>query len=251
MTTWQHPQSFPELGRHQVHVWRANLDLSSTEIIKLTALLSDDEINRANQFRFSQHKRRFIAARGILRQLLSAYLEVNPGSLDFSYESKGKPCLASQTKLQFNISHSQEYALFGFIYEHQIGVDIEYQRSVPDALKIAQRFFSPREFRMLAETEPERQAELFFQFWTAKEAYLKALGIGLSGSLSEIEIAFDCEHCPYLLAVQGKPATALDWSLYPCSPVTDYLGAIAISKRIAPRQLAFWHWLPDSNAISL
>ncbi|MEL6581715.1 MAG: 4'-phosphopantetheinyl transferase superfamily protein [Cyanobacteria bacterium J06621_12] len=251
MTIWQHTQCFPKLEKHQAHIWRANLDLNTTEITKLAALLSPDETVRANRFRFRQHKRRFIAARGILRQLLGAYLEANPCSLNFSYGEKGKPVLSSSTKLQFNVSHSQEYALLGFIPEHLIGVDIEYQRAIPDALKIAQRFFSPQEFKMLRETVPSQQAKLFFQLWTAKEAYLKALGTGLSGSLTEAEIAFDCNQSPYLLSMQEKPAPISDWSLYSCTPVANYLGAIAINKQASSQQVTFWHWLPDLFTTSI
>ena len=245
MTNWQHPQHFPKLEKHQAHVWHANLDLNTTEINQLATLLSAEETARANRFRFREHKRRFIAARGILRQLLGAYLAINPRTVDFSYGEKGKPTLSNVTELQFNISHSQASALLGFSLEHLIGVDLEYQRGLTDALKIAQRFFSPRESRMLQETAPEQQEKLFFQLWTAKEAYLKALGIGLSGSLAGVEIAFDSNQSPYLFSLQEKSVAISDWSLYSCTPITNYLGAIALNPKISAQQVNFWHWLPN------
>ena len=145
---WQKPSPLPYLSRDRVHLWCANLDLTKSEIKQLANFLSADEVERANRFRFPQHCKRFIVARGILRQLLGNYLKVDPQDLIFTYGEQGKPLLTAKVKsdsLEFNISHSQEYALFGFTLNHSLGVDLEYQRQMPDALKIARRFLlSPR-----------------------------------------------------------------------------------------------------------
>ncbi|MGL5832081.1 MAG: 4'-phosphopantetheinyl transferase family protein [Waterburya sp.] len=242
---WQTLTQLPTLRDSQVHLWRANLDLSPSEIEELTTLLSTDEIARANKFHFVQHKSRFIAARGILRQLLGNYLKVSPCSLTFTYSDRGKPQLPHNSLLQFNLSHSQNYGLFGFTLNHLIGVDLEYQRVMPDALNIAQRFFSVREFKMLAEVPQEQQSKLFFQLWTAKEAYLKAIGTGLSGSLASIEISFDENHSPYLSPSQKDQVETNAWSLYSCTPEINYLGAIAINSGISEQHLNYWHWSPD------
>jgi 4'-phosphopantetheinyl transferase len=237
---WQTPSQLPTLRDSLVHAWRANLALSTPEIEELTTLLSTDEIARADKFRFVQHRSRFIAARGILRQLLGNYLKVSPRSLVFSYSDRGKPRLAKDSSLQFNISHSQEYALFCFTLNHLIGVDIEYQRTMPDALKIAQRFFSAREYKMLEQVSIEQQPKLFFQFWTAKEAYLKATGTGLSASLDSVEIALNQSKSLYLSTL--KKDTIMNWSLYSCTPATDYSAAIAINAQIPAQDLNYWHW---------
>ncbi|MGL6345273.1 MAG: 4'-phosphopantetheinyl transferase family protein, partial [Waterburya sp.] len=145
-TIWQHPPQQPRLDHNQVHVWRANLDLPTTAIEELAAILSHDEIARANRFRFTKDRNRFIAARSILRQLLGKYLQITPDKLEFEYSDRGKPRLSASMPnsfLQFNVSHSHEYALYGFIYDQAIGVDIEYLREMSDAVKIAERFFSP------------------------------------------------------------------------------------------------------------
>jgi 4'-phosphopantetheinyl transferase len=242
MTTWQHLQGFPTLKNGQVHLWRANLALSTSEIEELSVSLSADEMVRANKFRFVQHKHRFIAARGILRQLLGNYLQVSPCNLSFTYSDRGKPRLAEDSALQFNISHSEAYALLGFTLDHLIGVDLEYQKPMTEAVKIAQRFFSPSEFKILAATPPEEQVQLFFRFWTAKEAYLKAIGTGLSGSLSEVEVVLNETQSRYLLTLPEAQPENSPWSLYPCSPETNYLGAIAINSDIQPQQISYWHW---------
>ncbi len=244
-TVWQDPLQLPVLEDNQVHIWRANLDLSETELDYLTAFLSPDEITRANKFRFPHLKTRFTAARGILRQLLGHYLSISPRKVEFQYSDRGKPQLSkikSDHSLQFNISHSQEYALFGFTDQALIGVDLEYIRDMSDALKIAERFFSVREYKLLQETAKDEQQALFFTLWTAKEAYLKAVGTGLAGSLDAVEIELDLRGNPYLHSIQGDRDVTVDWSLYPCLPTTDYLGAIAVKTDKSPKQINFWHW---------
>ncbi|MEL6930245.1 MAG: 4'-phosphopantetheinyl transferase superfamily protein [Cyanobacteria bacterium J06600_6] len=246
MTIWQVPNHFPTLKNDRVHIWRANLKLSTQQIERLETCLSTDEIVRAQKFRFPQHKRRFIAARGILRHLLSGYLGRQPQNLCFTYGNKGKPHLdqnqATQSPLQFNLSHSQEYALFGFNLQHLIGVDLEYQRPMPDALKIARRFFAEREFQMLAESDREQQSLLFFQLWTAKEAYLKAVGTGLADSLARVEIACDRSNSLSLLAIQEQPEAVMNWSLFSCTPAANYAAAIAINTEGTTKKIDYWHW---------
>ncbi len=246
MTIWHSPLCQPVLDEHQVHIWRANLDLPAAEVVPLATCLSIDEIDRGSKFRFPEHKRRFIVARGILRQLLSNYLNISPKSVKFDYGDRGKPqILQSNTvhPLQFNISHSQEYALFGFTIDSLIGVDIEYLREMPDAAKIAQRFFSPREFDLIKNLAIEEQSKLFLKIWTAKEAYLKAIGTGLSGSLASINIDFE-EYSRDALsfAINGNTTAKNNWSIYSCIPAADYVGTIAIETEISKEQIDFWNW---------
>ena len=246
MTIWQNPLRQPALDKHQVHIWRANLDLPTAEVDHLTTFLSTDELHRASKFRFPEHKRRFIVARGILRELLSHYLDISPESVQFNYSDRGKPQLlkpSTECPLQFNISHSQEYALFGFTTSNLIGVDIEYLREMPDSVKIAQRFFSPREFDLIKNLAIKEQSQGFFKLWTAKEAYLKAIGTGLSGSLAGVEIDFaEDSSSNLLLTINGDTMARNNWCIYSCLPATNYAGAIAVETQINKKQIDFWSW---------
>ena len=245
MTVWQNSSSPISLDKNQIHLWRAHLDLPAIVVNELTNLLSADEIERANKFCFPEHKRRFIVARSILRQLLSNYLHLNPKDLEFAYSNLGKPSIIQSNKisfLQFNLSHSQEYALFGFSNYHLIGVDLEYLRTMSDASKIAERFFSPREFNLISNLPLEQQSQLFFKLWTAKEAYLKAVGTGLSGSLASVDIGLDQNHQTSLLAINGDPMTAQNWSIHSCFPAPNYVATIAINTKITAQQIHFWNW---------
>ena len=241
---WQHPIDLPTLNENRVHLWRARLDVTDLEIARLATVLSPDEEARANRFRFARHRRRFVVARGILRRLLGNYLNVEPKDLQFVYGDRGKPQLKDlheTISLQFNVSHSHEYALYGFTHHYPIGVDIEYLREMPDLMRIARRFFSHQEYELLNEASEEARSKLFFQLWTAKEAYLKAIGTGIAGSLADIDLAVDEVLSPRLLAVKGNKLTAAKWSLYSCIPVAGYIASVAIET--APvTVIDFWHW---------
>ena len=242
---WQNPLHHPVLDRERVHIWRANLDISPDEVTHLSTLLSLDETARANKYRFPEHKRRFIVARGILRQLLGNYLDISPNDLKFEYGDRGKPhVLGSNTckALQFNISHSEEYALFGFTSDRLIGVDIEYLREMPDAVKIAKRFFSPKEYDLIRNLNAKQQCQAFFKLWTAKEAYFKAIGTGLSGYLASIDINFDSSGDRIRLSSSDNSTSVDNWSIYPCVPASNYVGTIAIDTRVVKQQIHFWSW---------
>ena len=245
-TLWQNSSSSqPKLANGQVHVWRASLDLPTEEIERLVTLLSTDEIARANKFHFLEHERRFIAARGILRQLLGNYLKISPNTIEFEYSDCGKPRLAASMNnsfLQFNVSHSLEYALYGFTNHHLIGVDIEFLREIRDTAELAKRFFTHREFQLIANLAKEERQKVFFQLWTIKEAYLKAIGTGLSNSLSDIEITFDCAKRLKLLAIRRNIDAVSNWSMYHFAPAANYVAAIIVNTQIPKQQIDFWDW---------
>ena len=247
--SWQSPQQFQDLDSQRVDVWRANLNLAPEAIAELASSLSQDELARANRFRFARDKNRYIAARGILRQILSKYLQISAQSIEFKYGDRGKPELVTNNdrSWQFNLSHSHEYALYGITQGRAIGIDLEYLREMEDATKIAQRFFSPQEYQLLASFAPAQQPVIFFTLWTAKEAYLKALGTGLAGALANFDIALNSKQQAYLQAIQGSRQTASKWSMYSCIPADNYIAAIAIDSPLAWDRVNYWSWHNDQN----
>jgi 4'-phosphopantetheinyl transferase len=131
----------------EIQLWQTSLQLNEGEVQIFRALLSDDELARVERFKFDVHKRRFLVARGVLRTLLGQYLECDPRVIQFLYTQHGKPYLAN-TDLHFNISHSDEMAVYAFTRQAKIGVDIE---KVEDVFKndVAKRFFSHQEYQLL------------------------------------------------------------------------------------------------------
>lgn len=176
-----------------VHLWWEELDVSEDRLRKLSALLSGKEQERAGRFVYSVHRRRFVAARAMLRLLLGSYLEIPPGDVAIASDEQGKPYLENQdTKrpLCFNLSHSRGVALFGLAVNRRIGVDVEHIDERRDPGRIARRFFTAREAGKLSAASGSDRLELFFRYWTIKEAYLKATGEGIS-RLESVEGCLD------------------------------------------------------------
>lgn len=173
---WQIPANNLTLSHNEVHVWQTRLDLPTNKIIQLETLLTEDEIQRANRFYFPQHRRRFIVARGTLRQLLGVYLDLNGELLRFEYSERGKPKLAvswGTSDLQFNLSHSEELALYGFTRNRRIGIDLEYLRDLKDIENMARRFYSAREARQVLNLSGEAQKRAFCRFGRLRKLILK------------------------------------------------------------------------------
>jgi 4'-phosphopantetheinyl transferase len=181
-----------ELSPDEVHVWRAPLDLDPDTLSGLKTTLAPDEISRAGRFVFPRDRHRFVAARGILRQLLAAYLVCSPRSLRFHYGQYGKPALHPgnpEVSLQFNLSHSQGLALYVFGINRAVGVDLELIRPDFGGEELAQHFFSPREQMDLHALPPDLIAKGFYNCWTRKEAYVKARGDGLQIPLDSFDVS--------------------------------------------------------------
>ncbi|NET55757.1 MAG: 4'-phosphopantetheinyl transferase superfamily protein [Symploca sp. SIO2E6] len=227
---WQPPPQNLVLSEEDVHIWRAKLDLPVVQIQQLAQTLSTDEQQRADKFYFEKDKKHFIAGRGFLRVILARYLDLEPAQLKFAYSSRGKPTLANITPggtVDFNLSHSRGMALYAVTRNRQIGIDLEYIRSVSDVDQLAKRFFSPRESAVISSLSPEQKQEEFFKAWTGKEAYLKATGDGLAG-LEEVEIFLNPGKPAALLNIQGDQQAASNWCLYPLAVAPGYLAAVAV-----------------------
>ena len=221
---------------NEVHIWRANLDKVKPSLDYFTQILSEDELTRARRFHFEQHRQRFITGRGILRSILGRYLDLEPSVIQFSYEPRGKPFLEqnfNKSNLSFNVSHSQDFALYAMSCNYSIGVDLECINSKTDVLSLAERFFSSSEFAVIDSAPQEQQQQLFFRYWTCKEAYLKATGTGLR-DLEKIEISLTPEQ-PAKLNI---PNISGEWSLVEIQPFSHCAGAVAVTSR----DLQFKYW---------
>lgn len=223
------------LLQNHVHVWRIDLDRAETQLLSLTETLSSDELSRAKRFYKEQHRQRFIAGRGILRTILGQYLNIAPQQLQFSYEPLGKPVLddtINERKLWFNLTHSQGLALCAVSCDRLVGVDLEYIRPVSDVLTLAKRYFCAREYETMRELPPHQMQQMFFRYWTCKEAYLKATGVGLA-QLEQIEVA--------LTPTEGaKLITEQQWTLLELVPDENAVAAVAVEG--TGLQLSAWQY---------
>ncbi|MEH1825010.1 MAG: 4'-phosphopantetheinyl transferase HetI [Nostoc sp.] len=221
---WQPAPTDLTLLQDEIHVWRIDLNQPESQLQNLTATLSSDEIARAERFYFPKHRQHFIAGRGSLRTILGRYLDIKPSQVQFNYQQRGKPVLAdtfADSGLAFNLSHSQGLGLCVVNCTRPIGVDLEYIRPMSDLEALAKRFFLAREYEMLRSLSPNQQQEVFFRYWTCKEAYLKATGDGLS-QLEQIEVSLTPTE-------PAKLQISEDWSLFELIPANNYVAAVAIA----------------------
>lgn len=237
---WRPALSPIQLQGDEVHVWRAPLGGPSGMQRFLEDTLSAEERERADRFHFDCHRERFVKARGVLRWLLADYLGVEPAALAFTYSSYGKPglCGAHASQIAFNVSHSEDLALFAFSRRGELGVDVEAIRSLPDRDSLAQQLFSNREANSLARLRADLKDEAFFTCWTRKEAYVKALGEGLSRPLDTFEVTFD-EREPPALRVIGDASESARWSMYALTPGAGFAGALVTE---GARRVSCWQW---------
>jgi 4'-phosphopantetheinyl transferase len=183
-----------------IHLWGFTLEGSLSCVEAFRQWLDEEEQVRASRFVRQEDRRRYILAHGSLRVVLSRYAGCAPKELTFKRRAEGKPYLvpsgAWQQPPTFNMAHSHERALIA-VANQEIGVDLERSRSKIELLKLAERFFTRSDYARLAGLPQVQQASEFFRYWVAKEAVLKAQGIGLH-SLGECEV---------LPAVGGNEAT--------------------------------------------
>ena len=171
----------------QVEVVWTDVDAAAGALPHWHALLSPDERERAERFRFDRDRSRFIARRGILRALLAQRLGETPSALRFTSNRYGKPALAGGG-CDFNLSHSRGFALYAFS-EIAVGCDIEFHDPRFLADMIPERLFSAEEVRELRAFPVAHQTAAFFDAWTRKEAYIKARGLGLALPLDSFEVS--------------------------------------------------------------
>lgn len=216
---------------NEIHVWRAFFDLDKFQQANFIKNLSDDEVERAERFYFARDRNRFIVARGILRQLLGFYLGAHPKNISIEYTVYGKPVLATTcdyNPLCFNLSHADAYALYAFTRNRNIGVDIERVHDNIAAWHIAQKFFSPGEIRILENTPEKERNKVFFQYWTRKEAFLKAKGDGISFPMENCDVSLMTGRAWSPVTFVGDNIQSSSWSGRDLFPGQGYVGAIVV-----------------------
>ncbi|MEM7333206.1 MAG: 4'-phosphopantetheinyl transferase superfamily protein [Chloroflexota bacterium] len=214
-----------------VHLWSVELDQPADVRAKFWKTLNDDERTRANRFYFDHDRHHFIVARGVLRQLLANYLGIFPVNVVFDYGHNGKPLLDQQHHnngriLEFNLSHAKGVGVIGFAWDRIVGVDVEKIRPLDDGPNIAKRFFSKSENEIFFSLPESEYPHAFFNCWTRKEAFIKAIGDGLTYPLDKFDVTLTPGKPARLISVEGSTAKAERWHLVSFFPMKDYVGAL-------------------------
>ncbi len=241
---WLAPPATLQVERAEAHVWRARLDLPGSRIQALKQTLTVEERARAGRFRFATDRTRFIASRGTLRAMLGHYLGRAPGAIRFAYNAYGKPILVEEPEddpIQFNVSHSQDLALYAFTPTGDIGIDLEQiTKEVKDYEQIARRFFSAAEVKALLSVPVEQRQEAFLNCWTRKEAYVKARGLGLSLVLNQFDVSLMPGEPAKLLATRETGQEASAWALHALAASPGSIAALAVQSTVST--IRCWQW---------
>lgn len=235
----------------EIHVWQIRLSRNQQQIPTICSSLSPDEIERAHRFYFKRDQYTFIVSRAATRKILGAYLHAPPGELLFSYGAKGKPELAggyNRAGIKFNVSHSGGFALLAVARGLCLGVDIEIVNEEFAREGIAEEFFSPNEIVALRTTALDARVQTFFSLWTRKEAYIKALGTGLSVPLNSFDVSSQLGARPDELGTRVSPNHGKRWTLYDLIAPPGYRAALVAEGRT--HLLRQWRWTSGFSASS-
>lgn len=227
----------------EVHIWFGALHQTVSELYRFNQTLSVEERMRAGRFHFQKDRKRFIARHGMLRMILGCYFGVEASELRFCHGANGKPAITETScnkPIQFNLSHSNGFAILAFARNLEIGVDIEYIHDFSEMDQIAESFFSIKENEVFRSLPEIQKKEAFYKGWVCKEAFVKALGDGLSCPLDKFDVSLVPGEPAKLLSIEGDSREASRWSIQYLKPAPDYVGAIAVKSRTLDIQR--WRW---------
>ena len=196
----------------EVHIWRIALDCAATSAAALRATLSPEEEQRAARFRSPELYERWTVAHGALRCILATYARCEPSLVVFRAGPHGKPALAWPVEdIPFNLSHTDGLALVAIAGSGRVGIDAETVRSTIDVEDLSRRFFAPAEATEILALSPDARLAAFFTCWTRKEAFVKALGGGLSVPLDRFQVSVRSDEPARVLWVDGEESDR--WNL--------------------------------------
>ncbi len=215
----------------QVHIWTMPTQAAEPVVAGLERVLSRDELERASRFRFPHLAGAYVITHGVLRLLLARYLDRDPAAISFEYGVQGKPAVSENPQLDFNLTHSEGMAAVAVTVGCALGLDLEHLRPISDIEEIAGRYFCPEEAAELLSLAPGQREQAFFRCWTRKEAYIKAVGDGLSCPLDSFQVTIQADMPARLVHIAGDRAAAARWTLHDLSLAPDYIAALAYPDR--------------------
>ena len=230
-------------GARDVQVWRIALPPALAGDA-WRALLSAEEVARADAFRFERDRAAHVTAHVALRRLLAGYAAQAPELLRFATNAHGKPRLDPPGDVTFNLSHSGEVALIAVGRSMVLGIDVERQRGDVAIDSIAARFFAPAERAGLAALPESERVAAFFRCWVRKEAFVKARGRGLAEPLDRFAVALDPGDGA-LLAIDERAAGPDEWTLRNIMVPQGYAAALAVEGAIGAVRCQDWTGWPS------
>jgi 4'-phosphopantetheinyl transferase len=234
-----------KFGAREVHIWSARLP--SKPASDFDSALSDTERDRAYRFRFSNDRWAYVFSHAVLRNVLSQYLDCSPSDLQFGVSIFGKPFLAKEMGRtpEFNLSHAGSIVLVALSADRLIGVDVEEIRPMDDFGLIAESHFTSSEHAFISRHPPADRERAFFRCWTRKEAYIKAVGKGLSLALNSFDTLIACGQPGRQLAGRPDAPHVAKWWLADLDVPEGYMAAVAVETGID--RIIYFDWQPGAT----
>jgi 4'-phosphopantetheinyl transferase len=229
---WEKPKHLLQITENAAHVYATSLVKTMAETNSFQKVLNQEEQACAKRFLYEKHQNNFIVSRGILRILLGKYLNLAPEKIVFQKNSHGKLFLENNL-ISFNLAHSHEIVLYAFTVTKHIGIDIEFIRENMPYKEIAGRFFSSQEIAELFSLPPEKQIPAFFNGWARKEAFIKAIGLGLSYPLSKFSVDLSTTTQKKIpIYIYDEKFAKQNWQLFALCPTEHYAAAMVVENGI-------------------
>jgi 4'-phosphopantetheinyl transferase len=224
-----------ELPHDEVHVYRVWLDTLDDAALfaAYRALTTDEERARNDRYMFDRTKREHLVGRALVRTTLSRYAPVDPGAWRFREGERGRPEIdapAGFARLRFNLSHTTGLVALAVALDRDVGVDVEDAARQRTTVEIADRFFSPREVADLHALPAAAQRDRFFTYWTLKEAYIKAVGLGLAIPLDHFSFLLEPGAPVGIAFAPERDDDPADWQFATDRPSDRHHLAVAVRR---------------------
>jgi len=230
-----------------IHVYCLHTDSVLSLIHELTTVLSNDEIDKVNRFIFEKDRITHTVSQGMLRYILGTYLNLNPEEIIFNQNEYGKPFISEEQNpdnIQFNLSHSGDMIIYAISKGRNVGIDIQKIKDSGSIADIVDHYFSETEKAAFRSLPDEQKLSGFHSCWARKEAYIKALGFGLSYPLNSFSMPVTPEYSSAVIYDDYKTA-------YTVTDIITSPGyAAAVAAEGSDAELQYFEWsVCDNNAI--
>jgi 4'-phosphopantetheinyl transferase len=235
------PLAAPAPGEVHLYIARPEELTAPAAIARYEAMMAPEERARQARFVFARHRHEYLVTRALVRTVLSRYANVAPAGWRFRANEYGRPEIdmpasAGVPPLRFNLSNTDGMVVCGVTLDREIGVDVEpLDRPVP--LEVADRYFAPSEVAELRAQPAAAQPRRFLDYWTLKESYIKARGMGLSIPLDQFALTIDAAviRITFTREIADDPAR---WRFAQVAPAGRHLVAVAVEVRASDRAAA-------------
>jgi len=230
VTTWKQQETVPQLFDNHIHIWRVDVSDFISRVGELAPILSAKEKTKSERFHFEKDCNNYIVSQACLRLLLGTYLNIPPNAVELCEGAHGKPYLKQADGFQFNLSNSHGCVIYAFTLNCEIGIDTEYSPRTVEFHELATRFFTKSEANQLLKLKDGALRLAFFNVWTRKEAFIKAIGEGLSFPLKNFEVSVNDP--ARIVAINGDELEAKEWFMQAFEPEEDYVAAVTVKNKI-------------------